>query len=175
MSFQAAWEALLAIEGGYSNNPHDPGGETMYGITERVARAHGYLGEMRDLPVVTARRIAKVEYWDPLRLDAVDLRAPALAAELLDIRYNMWREAAGTFLQRALNALHAAQLTLDGDIGPKTLNALYGFLLSRGVTGETVLLRALNAQQCVDYIRQVENDPGKREFIYGWIRQRVRV
>jgi lysozyme family protein len=175
MTFATAWDALLDIERGYVNNPRDRGGPTNFGVTERVARAHGYEGDMRDLPIAAARRIAKLEYWDPLRLDAIDLKAPALASELLDIRYNMWRDAAGMFLQRALNALQTTTLTLDGRVGPKTLSALYGYLQRRGRDGETVLLRMLNAQQCVDYLRQCEDDAIKRDFIYGWVLKRVKV
>ncbi|HIA2409759.1 TPA: glycosyl hydrolase 108 family protein, partial [Burkholderia contaminans] len=34
-SFDDAFEALMGNEGGYSNSPADPGGETMWGITAR--------------------------------------------------------------------------------------------------------------------------------------------
>ena len=54
-SFDDAFDALIGNEGGYSNNPKDPGGETMWGITARVARAAGYTGPMRDLPRDTAK------------------------------------------------------------------------------------------------------------------------
>ncbi len=43
-------EALIEREGGYSNHPSDRGGPTKYGITEAVARAHGFSGAMRNLP-----------------------------------------------------------------------------------------------------------------------------
>ena len=43
-------EALIEREGGYSNHPADKGGPTCFGITEAVARAHGYRGAMRSLP-----------------------------------------------------------------------------------------------------------------------------
>ena len=42
--------ALIEREGGYSNHPADKGGPTCFGITESVARAHGYRGAMKDLP-----------------------------------------------------------------------------------------------------------------------------
>ena len=41
-------EALIDREGGYVNHPADRGGATCFGITEAVARAHGYGGAMRD-------------------------------------------------------------------------------------------------------------------------------
>ena len=48
MSFSTAFNDSLLIEKGYSDHPFDAGGKTMYGITEHVARANGYTGEMRD-------------------------------------------------------------------------------------------------------------------------------
>lgn len=41
---------LIAIEGGYSNDPDDSGGETTWGVTERRARKFGYTGPMIDMP-----------------------------------------------------------------------------------------------------------------------------
>lgn len=35
-------DGILGLEGGYSTNPKDKGGETNWGITEATARAHGY-------------------------------------------------------------------------------------------------------------------------------------
>ena len=43
-------DELIAREGGYTNHPADRGGPTRYGITEAVARAHGYDGPMALLP-----------------------------------------------------------------------------------------------------------------------------
>ena len=42
-------DALIEREGGYSNHPADRGGPTKFGITEAVARAHGFSGAMREL------------------------------------------------------------------------------------------------------------------------------
>ena len=41
---------VIGREGGYSNHPADRGGPTRWGITEAVARAHGFAGDMRDFP-----------------------------------------------------------------------------------------------------------------------------
>jgi lysozyme family protein len=43
-------DALIEREGGYVRHPADRGGPTCFGITEAVARAHGYAGPMRQLP-----------------------------------------------------------------------------------------------------------------------------
>jgi lysozyme family protein len=109
-AFDDAFAQLIDNEKGYSNNPADPGGETMWGVTARVARKHGYAGAMRDLPLSFARAIAKAEYWDPYRCD--DMPAQ-VAFQVLDAAYNGGHPA--QWLQQAVSA------TVDGDIGPKTL------------------------------------------------------
>ncbi len=43
------FNAILGKEGGYVNHPDDKGGPTNWGITQATARAHGYVGDMRDL------------------------------------------------------------------------------------------------------------------------------
>jgi lysozyme family protein len=82
-------DGLLQREGGYVNNPADRGGPTNYGITEQVARAFGYAGDMRSLPRSTALEIYRRQYWAGPGFDQVALRYPALAAELFDTGVNM--------------------------------------------------------------------------------------
>ena len=112
-SFDDAFDALIGNEGGYSFNPKDPGGETMWGVTARVARAWGHTGAMRDLPRDTAKAIAKKLYWDPLRLDEFDAR---VAFQIFDANYNgghpvIWMQG-------------AAGISVDGLIGPNTIAAV---------------------------------------------------
>ena len=64
MTFDQAFEKLLGHEGGFSDHPSDPGGATRYGITQRVARLNGYIGDMRELPIDKAKDIARREYWN---------------------------------------------------------------------------------------------------------------
>ncbi|MGT2477597.1 glycoside hydrolase family 108 protein [Paraburkholderia terrae] len=115
-SFDDAFKALIGSEGGYSFNPADPGGETMWGVTAHVARAYGYAGPMKDLPLATAKEIAKTKYWDPLRLDEFDSR---VAFQIFDANYNgglvvLWMQKAagaepdGKFGQHTVDAVRDA-------------------------------------------------------------------
>jgi lysozyme family protein len=104
--FDSAFEKVVAVEGDYSNNATDHGGATKYGITERVARANGYDGQMQELPYSTAKAIYKRQYWDVLRLDDIAKLSFLIACELFDTSVNMGVGTAGTFLQRALNVLN---------------------------------------------------------------------
>lgn len=172
-------EALIDREGGYANHPADRGGPTRYGITEMVARAHGYAGDMARLPREEAAAIYRRLYWLRPRFDQVAARAPRVAAELFDTGANMGPAVAATFLQRALTALNRggkdyADLTPDGRVGPATLHALDRFLEVRGKRGgETVLLRALEAMQGERYLRLAEKRPANEAFLYGWLANRI--
>lgn len=112
-AFDDAFTQLMGNEGGYSNNPADPGGETMWGITKRVAVANGYTGAMQDLPQATAKAIAKAEYWDRYSCDSFD---PRIGFQVFDAAYN--GGPAAQWLQEA------AGVQADGVIGPVTIAAV---------------------------------------------------
>jgi lysozyme family protein len=172
-------ESVLDREGGYVNHPADKGGPTCFGITEAVARAHGYRGAMRQLPREDAMTIYRRLYWLRPCFDQVALRSTSIAAELFDTGVNMGPTVAATFLQRALTALNRngadyADLVPDGRIGNKTVEALDAFLAIRGkASGEVVLLRALEALQGERYLRLAERRPANEAFLYGWLANRV--
>lgn len=172
-------DELIDREGGYVNHPADRGGPTRYGVTEAVARAHGYSGAMALLPRDEAAAIYRRLYWLRPRFDEIARRAPQVAAELFDTGANMGPAVATTFLQRALTALNRngkdyPDLVPDGRAGPRTLAALDGFLEARGKRGgQTVLLRALEALQGERYLRLAERRPANEAFLYGWLANRI--
>lgn len=172
-------DALIAREGGYVNDPRDAGGETNFGITAAVARAHGYDGPMRAMPRQTAVDIYRALYWTAPRFDEVAQRSERVGAELFDTGVNMGPAIAATFLQRVLTALNRngkdyPDLVPDGRLGNQTLAALDAFLKVRGSgPGETVLLLALNALQGERYIRLAEKTPADESFLYGWLANRL--
>jgi lysozyme family protein len=171
-------DELIDREGGYVNHPADRGGPTRFGITEAVARAHGYTGVMTSLPREEAAAIYRRLYWLRPKFDAVAERSPKLAAELFDTGANMGPAVATTFLQRALTALNRngqdyPDLVPDGRVGPATLAALDSFFAKRGSTGETVLLRAIEALQGERYLRLAERRPANEAFLYGWLANRI--
>lgn len=112
MNFDTAFHELLGHEGGYVDHPKDPGGATNWGVTERVARATGYAGQMRDFPVEMAKAIYRRDYWDAVRADELP---PALRYATFDAAVNSGTTQAVKWLQRAVGAVD------DGRIGPETL------------------------------------------------------
>lgn len=171
-------DELIEREGGYVDHPSDKGGPTRWGVTEAVARAHGWRGEMRDLPREEAMAIYRRLYWLRPGFDRVAERAPALAAELFDTGVNMGPGVAAGFLQRALNALNRngrdyADIAVDRRIGPRSLAALADFLDRRGAAGEMVLLKAIEALQGERYLALAEQRPANEAFLYGWLANRL--
>ncbi|SEN39209.1 Predicted Peptidoglycan domain-containing protein [Sphingomonas gellani] len=171
-------DAVIDREGGFVHAVGDAGGATRWGITEAVARANGYAGDMRRLPRGTARDIYRRLYWMRPGFDRVAERAPAIAAELFDTGVNMGPAVAAGFLQRALNALNRGardypDIGVDGRLGPRSLQALDRFLTVRGRGGESVLLKAMEALQGERYLSLAEARPANEAFLYGWLANRV--
>jgi lysozyme family protein len=179
MTIEGLIDELIEREGGFVCHPADRGGPTRFGITEAVARAHGYAGAMEGFPRDEAAAIYRRLYWLRPRFDQVAERAPRVAAELFDTGANMGPAVAATFLQRALTALNRGgkdypDLVPDGCVGPVTLGALDAFLQVRGTRGgEIVLLRALEALQGERYLRLAEKRPANEAFLYGWLANRI--
>jgi lysozyme family protein len=171
-------DEVIGREGGYVNHPADKGGPTRWGVTEAVARAHGYAGDMRHYPREESAAVYRRVYWLRPGYDRVAGHAPRVAAELFDTGVNMGPPTATGFLQRALNALNRnardyPDIAVDRLIGPKTLAALAGFLKARGRGGEAVLLKALDALQGERYIRLADQRPANEAFLYGWLANRL--
>lgn len=145
-NFERAFDLLLGNEGGYVNNPSDPGGETMYGVTKRVAVRYGYNGNMKDLPKSLAYQIAQSCYWNPYNLDQLPF---AIAFQVFDTIYN--GGPAIKWLQKAVG------VTPDGDLGPQTIAAV------RGSDGWKVI--AIFNSYRLSYYVSLKNSA----FINGWV------
>jgi lysozyme family protein len=174
------FNGIITREGGYVNHPNDKGGPTCWGITEKTARSHGYQGDMRNLTKEQALAIYKADYWAGPRFDEVATISYPIATELCDTGVNMGPSVQAKWFQRWLNAFNNQQslypdLVADGQIGPRTINALKAYLSLRGGDGESVMLRALNCSQGQRYLELAEQRPKNESFIYGWIRERVKV
>ncbi|GIX08143.1 MAG: hypothetical protein KatS3mg115_2546 [Candidatus Poribacteria bacterium] len=182
--FEPAYERLLRAEGGYVNDPTDPGGETYAGISRRsFPQWPGWplveaLKRDPDFPQVLGRdpqvqlqvRIFyEREFWAPLR--GPELPSQRTAEFLLQMAVNLGARRAVRIFQRSCNLLNDQErlfsdLAVDGLIGPKTLGAV-----SRIVAAgwEEPLLQLLAIFQGERYIALVERDPALRRFLRGWL------
>lgn len=170
---------VIRIEGGYSDNPADSGGETNYGITSLVAKAYGYHGKMIGLPRQTAFDIYVDRYWSSIRGDQMIKLSEMITEEVLDTGINMGVSRAAKYLQRALNALNDSEnlysdLVVDGNIGSGTIKGLELFMLNRN-EDEAVLSKVLNCLQGSKYVSLVEAREKDEQFFYGWVKNRVKI
>lgn len=165
-------DGIISKEGGYVNTPNDSGGATNFGITEKVARAYGFTGDMKDLPRSIAVEIYTEKYWNSVCGDALLALSECVCEEIVDTAVNMGPRTAGTYLQRCLNVLIDDGLLVDGWIGKQTIYALKRYLAKRD---EQTLLKALNSLQGERYISLAENRPKDRAFVYGWLKNRVEI
>ena len=115
MNFDTAFDLLVTHEGGFSNHPDDPGGATMYGVTEAVARENGYTGHMQDFLLEDAKKIYRTRYWDACQCDAMP---EAIRYPLFDAAVNSGPGQAIKWLQSA------AGVKADGALGPVTKHAV---------------------------------------------------
>lgn len=166
----------VGIEGGYVDDPDDTGGKTRYGVTEAVARKHGYTGHMRDLPLPKARAIFTDEYFYGCGLGEVFKLSPRVAQECFDTGVNMGVHWGCVFLQQALNALNNDEklypdIKEDGQVGPKTIASLAAYLKARANNnGERTLLKALNCLQGARYIQL-----RREKYLHGWLDSRIEI
>ena len=170
--------AVVDREGGYVNHAADRGGPTRYGITQSVARANGYHGDMRQLPKATAVRIYEARYWDSLELDAVAAMNEPLAEYLFDFGVNSGTGRAAKELQRTLNVLNNRgklfpDMRVDGVVGPTTLNALADYRKLRGGAGVHVLAESINGVRIAFCRGLAERDERQEDFAYGWFHRIV--
>jgi lysozyme family protein len=121
--FSQALAHVLALEGGYTEDPYDPGGPTNFGITldtyardQGVTRAADNLAqlkaELKAIPHATVRRIYRERYWQAASCPHLP---PALAVFHFDAAVNQGVGAAARMLQEGVGA------AIDGMIGPETL------------------------------------------------------
>lgn len=140
--WEKAIDFVLRMEGGYSNDPHDPGGETKYGISKK---SYPNL-DIKNLTDQQAREIYKKDYWEACNCDELPT---SFAIGTFDCAVNQGVGKAKRILQIALDMEN-----IDGIIGPKTIAA--SFKAAQDGSGR---IRKMLATRFSDYARlMVENN-----------------
>lgn len=122
-NFDLAIERTLAHEGGYVDDPNDPGGQTKFGISRR-AYPHIHISTLtREQAIDLYRR----DYWIAPGFDRID--NPQISAKLFDLGVNTGTGRAVRLLQQAVNRFRRFEekLAVDGRLGPATAEAVNNF------------------------------------------------
>ena len=157
--FERIFDYLLKVEGGYSNNKHDKGGKTKFGIIEEEARNFGYKGDMQDLTIDFAKNIYLKKYYLGNKLDRVNNDKVALS--ICDWAVNSGKNGIKN-AQIAINQLTNANLDVDGIIGNKTLEAL-------NAADPEKFLEVYHNLQRIYYRSKIETDKTQEDFLTGWL------
>ncbi len=145
--FEKAIEFVLRHEGGYVNDPRDPGGETNFGISKR-----SYPGEdIKNMTAERARAIYLRDFWEPLKCG--QMPSP-IALMVFDMGVNQGQPTAGYVLQEALG------VPQDGVVGTVTIQATLRANLKDA-------LEKITALRCDRYAK------AKNTHVYGkgWFRR----
>ncbi|RYF78125.1 MAG: hypothetical protein EOO29_20145 [Comamonadaceae bacterium] len=165
---------VFAVEGGYVNNPADPGGETNHGVTAAVARDAGYTGPMRELPKEFAQQIYARDYIERPNFHRVIAMSPAVGEKLVDAGVNAGPGRSARWFQQSLNHLSRGGsdfplVVVDGQVGSQSLAAYQALERKRGrVKACELTLKLLDVQQGAHYLSL-----GKPMFIVGWADNRL--
>jgi lysozyme family protein len=166
---------VVNLEGGYSNDPKDPGGETNFGITKKTAMNYGYTGDMKLLTKDQAKDIYKKGYWDINSIDLIENKD--LQFEIFDAGVNCGPQNPATWLQEIINALNNEQtrwvdVVVDGSIGPKTASIVNQ--VNRDPNYAKILFNTMNSYQTVYYVKATISNRNLERFLFGWLMNRVR-
>ena len=155
--FEKIFDYLLKVEGGYTDDKHDKGGKTKYGITEEDARDFGYKGDMQDLTKDFAKNIYLKKYYLGNKLDKVVNDKMALSVCDFIVNGGAWGAKKA---QAALNEL-GFDLRVDGILGKKSLAAL-------NEVDENKFLEKYHDLQRRYYRVLAANKPSQKKFLTGW-------
>lgn len=157
--FDPALALILKSEGGYVNNPRDPGGMTNLGVTRRVWEDWcGHVVSEADMRGLTPAKVAPVyraRYWNALHCDSLP---GALALCVFDFGVNAGISRAARYLQMMAGA------SPDGHIGQATLRAVQQYATTHGLAEAVRTYQ----QERRAYYRSLSTFP---TFGKGWLRR----
>ena len=167
--FKKALDHILLVEGGFVDNPRDPGGRTNFGITQRtfsqwLRAASLPNADVKDIQPEEYHSIYRDQYW--IEGQCHKLPFP-LSIYHFDGYVNLLPKDAGRVLQRALNLWNVGEpdIAVDGVVGPKTIaRAKY----HEASEFEPVLAEYL-WQRVRLYLRKVRANEKKLEFLPSWM------
>ena len=145
--FDRAFDRLMGNEGGYVNDPRDPGGETNWGISKRSYPQLDVAALTRE----DAKAIYHRDFWQRGQMGQLD---DAVAFQVFDAAVNHGIETAVRMLQRA------AGVADDGHVGPITLAAVRAIGVDR-------MLMCFVAER-IDFWTRLQAWPS---FGRGWARR----
>jgi lysozyme family protein len=164
--FDRAVVGVLAHEGGYSNDPADPGGSTMRGITQSYLDGLVKQGkhdpiDVKDMTLDQTKNVYQTYWWNAYGYGAI--ADQLLANKVLDISVNVGPSRMHKFIQQACCDLGHSVL-VDGQLGPKTYAAINAI--------DPVLLLTQLKTVLINYYTNLSiARPPMKKFLKGWLKR----
>ncbi|MBK5934940.1 putative peptidoglycan binding protein [Rhodovulum imhoffii] len=169
-------EEIVAREGGYVNDPDDPGGATKYGITGQTLRRLGLdltgdgRVDDRDVRRLTRRQAVDIMVEHYFRRPRLDALPELLQPGVFDMYVNAGANAVRV-LQRLLNDM-GQRVAVDGVVGPETAAAAK----AAATAAPGVIADAYGIARRNYYYRLADSRPASRKYALrrdggkgGWI------
>lgn len=156
--FLDALSFTLHWEGGYVNDPLDPGGATNFGVTQRVYDAFRKKAGLppRAVKEIERQEVAEIYFNNYWLASPCDKMLNPLTVAHFDTSVNFGVSRAIKFLQQALG------VSVDGAIGPETLAAVS--------QGEPQHIAILICDLRIQFRQQrVKKNPSQNKFLQGWL------
>ncbi len=162
-NFEKAITVVLKNEGGFVNNPSDPGGATNFGISLEFYKTiipDADIEDIRNLTKEMAIEVYQRQFWDKNKLGMIaDQR---IATKVFDFSVNMGAVNAIKCLQRAILATNNRKVDQDGIIGQNTLYAA-------NHSPPDCVLAALKSEAAGYYRCLATRKPTMGVFLNGWL------
>jgi lysozyme family protein len=149
--FKIAVAKTLVNEGGYVNDPADPGGATNMGIEQREWPD----GDIKDITQEQAMALYAERYWKDLYSQ---IESQDVADKLFDMGVLFGVGTAVRILQLSV------EITVDGAFGPNTLAAV-------NQADAVSLLQTYKANLVTHAFNLATTNPALRKFVAGWGRR----
>ena len=167
--YKSAFNKTIGSEGGYVNDPSDPGGETYKGVARKInskwdgwqtidilKRQNGFPANLdKDTDLQNAiNDFYRVNFWDRIKGDHISNQD--IAESIFDFAVN-----AGVATSASL-AQMVVEVTPDGVIGPNSINAINAY-------NPDHFLAAFTVAKIARYVTIVKKRPTSRKYFYGWV------
>ena len=177
--FKKILKDTLLSEGGFSNDPDDNGGMTIYGIArtrnpqwagwkkvDAIIRENGWnINNESHWPLIAKackyleeiESFYRINFWNTIKGDQIT--SNVVAGSIFDYGVNTGMGTAVKNIQKCL------KITADGSFGPKSLETLNNYIINRSVYS---LLQEFTFRKLLRYVKIVTADPDQIEYIFGW-------
>jgi lysozyme family protein len=162
--FNKAVEVVLRHEGGFSDNPDDPGKATNFGISTLFLKDNNIDLDVKSLTKEQAIDIYYQYWWDKYDYDLI--RNADVATKIFDLSVNVGSFEAHKIVQRAINLVGLNRTAVDGIMGKKTIKLL-NFTNDSGKSN--ILINNIKNEAAKFYTILVNNSPNLHCFLKGWL------